>query len=78
MSKHLNLKYLDRAIIQNLDPEINGTEVKIVGIGSRGIVDMYIVEFLDGKTKLSNEFYGQDPVECLAFVVPEYCLDVRL
>ena|ERR1017187_7078799 len=70
----LNLSYGDHVFIKGVNPEIDGQEVKMIGVAVRGIIDNYIVEFLDGKTMMSYENFGQVPVEYKALVLPEVCL----
>lgn len=70
----LNLNYGDRVFVKGVCDDINGEEVVVTGVAMRGVVDNYIVEFIDGKTRMSFESYGQKSIEYKSLVLPEVCL----
>ena len=70
----LDLDYGDRVFVKGVCDDINGEEVVVTGVAMRGVIDNYIVEFVDGKTRMSFENYGQKSVEYKSLVLPEVCL----
>lgn len=74
MLKHLDLQYQDRVRAINTGTELDGVDLRVIGVASRNIIDTYIVEFLDGSTRTSIERFGQAPVEYRAFTLVEVCL----
>lgn len=68
--EHKNFKYGQRVRIQHTNSRFDSLEVEVVGIASRGIIDMYIVQFygLSIKTTPDGERFS-------CFILSEYHLD---
>ena len=54
----LNLKYGDIVIASGLGSELDGIKLKVIGVAFRNFLDTYILEFNDGKTKMTYEGSG--------------------
>jgi hypothetical protein len=66
----LDLKFSDRVRIIGMGSEYDGLEVKVVGVASRHVIDVYIVEFFEDETRVLPGFG-----EFSAFTVPETNLE---
>jgi hypothetical protein len=72
----LNLKYGEECFIYGTGTELDGVKVNVIGVSMRHIIDTYIVEFSDGKTRITVED-GVDQ-EYRALTLPESCLDRKM
>lgn len=70
--RKLNLNYGDVCVIKGTCTELDNEKVRIIGVATRHILDTYIVEFTDNKTRVTIE----DGVEheFRAITLPEGCL----
>jgi hypothetical protein len=68
--RKLDLEHGERVRIKGTNSSMDGSEVKVVGVAVRNIVDIYIVTFYSEVT-----FKLADGMKVSAFVMPEVCLE---
>jgi hypothetical protein len=56
--------------VARTNSELDGQLARVIGVSSRGILDLYILEWLCGAVKIMP-----DGMVYAAFVMPECCLD---